>query len=180
MQGLKTTLISHFLVFTQPGPKAPLFSQIGEMKILRLAERKEVIPTLTDWYLSEWEPYYGVHGPGNAQADLESRCNHEGMPIGLVAIEGDQVCGTIALDLDAATNLSPSMVGLLIGRAYRRRGIGTALIQSAEDLARSLGYRRVYMSTTILGNLLQRMGWNKFREVEFLNGERGLIYVRDI
>ncbi len=159
---------------------ATLFSSFAEMKIELLADHREVIPFLTDWYLLEWEPYYGIHGPGNAQGDLELRCNHEEIPIGLVAIEGDQVCGTISLDLDTATNLTPSMVGLLIGRDYRRRGIGTALLKSAEELARSLGYRRVYMSTTVLGNLLQRMGWHKLREVEFLNGERGLIYAHDI
>ena len=59
------------------------------MKIKPLADHKEVLPILTDWYLSEWEPYYGVDGPGDAQADLESRCNYEEIPIGLVAIEGD-------------------------------------------------------------------------------------------
>jgi len=149
------------------------------MKIKLLADHKEVLPILTDWYLSEWEPYYGVDGPGDAQADLESRCNYEEIPIGLVAIEGDQVCGTVALDLDAATNLTPSVVGLLVGRAYRRRGIAAALLKSAEDLARTLGYSRVYMSTTVLGDLLERMGWHKLGEVEFLNTERGLIYVRD-
>ncbi len=149
------------------------------MKIKPLADHKEVLPILTDWYLSEWEPYYGVDGPGDAQADLESRCNYEEIPIGLVAIKGDQVCGTVALDLDAATNLTPSIVGLLVGRAYRRRGIAAALLKSAEDRARRLGYSRVYMSTTILGELLNRMGWGKLGEVEFMNNERGWIYVRD-
>jgi GNAT superfamily N-acetyltransferase len=149
------------------------------MKINLLADHKKVLPILTDWYLSEWEPYYGVDGPGDAKADLESRCNYKEIPLGLVAIEGDQVLGTVALDLDAATNLTPSVVGLLVGRAYRRRGIAAALLKSAEDLARTLGYSRVYMSTTVLDNLLERMGWKKLEEVEFLNTEPGWIYVRD-
>ena len=155
------------------------FNYIAEMKIKPLAEHNELLPILTEWYMSEWELYYGVDGPGDAQSDLESRCNYEEIPIGLVAIEGDQVCGTVALDLDAATNLTPSVVGLLVDRAYRRRGIAAALLKSAEDLAHTLGYSRVYMSTTVLGDLLERMGWHKFGEVEFLNAERGLIYVND-
>ncbi len=149
------------------------------MKISLLADHREALPILTDWYRSEWEPYYGVNGPGNAQADLESRCNYEKIPIGLVAIEDDQVCGTIALGWDAATNLTPSIIGLLIGRAHRRKGIGTALIKSAETLARQLGHKRVYMSTTVPGDLLERRGWHKLKEVVFLNGELGLIYARD-
>ena len=71
------------------------------------------------------------------------------------------------------------MVGLLVGRAHRRRGIGAALIKSAENLSRKLGCKRVYMSTTILGDLLERRGWHKLKEVAFLNGEQGLIYVLD-
>ena len=149
------------------------------MKIKPLADHNDVLPILTRWYQTEWEPYYGVDGPGDAQTDLESRCNYEEFPIGLVAIEEGEVCGTVALDLDTATNLTPSVVGLLVSRAYRRRGVAAALLKSAEDLARRLGYSRLYMSTTVLGDLLERMGWHKSGEVEFLNAQRGLIYVRN-
>lgn len=150
------------------------------MKIEPLADHHDVLPILADWYLREWEPYYGTEGPGNAQADLKSRCNYDEIPLGLVALDEGQVCGTVALDLDTATNLTPSVVGLLVDRAYRRRGIAAALVQSAEDLARTLGYSRIYMSTTVLGNLLERMGWQKLGDVEFVNSERGWIYVRDL
>ncbi len=150
------------------------------MKITLLADHKEVLPILTAWFLKEWEPYYGVDGPGDAQADLKARCNNEEIPIALVAIEGDQICGTIALDLDVTTNLTPSVVGLLVDHAYRKRGIGAALIKSAEEHARMLGYCRIYMSTAVLGDLLERMGWRKLREVQFLNAEWGLIYERDL
>ena len=150
------------------------------MNITPLADHTEVIPILTDWYQSEWEPYYGVHGPGDAQADLRSRCQDEGIPMALVAMEGEHVCGTVALDLDAATNLTPSVVGLLVGPAYRRRGIAAALLQAAVDQAHALGCHRVYMSTTVLGNLLERLGWQKLGEVTFLNEERGSIYEHDL
>lgn len=135
---------------------------------------------LADWYRLEWERYYGEHGPGDAEADLESRCNRDVLPVGLVAMEGDRVFGTAALDLDAATNLSPSVVGLLVNRDQRRRGVATTLLQSAERLAGELGYDRVYVSTTILGELLTRLGWQRSGEVEFINDERGSIYVREL
>ncbi len=151
-----------------------------EMNIELLADHAEVIPALTDWYLSEWEPYYGANGPGDARFDLESRCNREEIPIGLVALEGNQVCGTAALDLDAATNLSPSVVGLLVAPDHRKRGIATALLDAAENLARQLGYSRLYISTTVLGTLLERMGWHTLGEVEFLNAEQGSIYTRSL
>ena len=76
------------------------------MVIELISDHLEVIPTLTEWYQSEWQPYYGEDGPGDARADLESRCNRKELPIGLVAIEHNQVLGTAALDLDVTTNLT--------------------------------------------------------------------------
>ena len=139
-----------------------------------------VIPTLVEWYRSEWEPFYGIDGPGDARADLESRCNRDKLPVGLVAIEDDQVLGTAALDLDVTTNLTPSIVGVLVGTAYRRRGIATALLSAAEELAHELGHRRLYVSTTVLGELLNRLGWKAMGNVQFLNAEQGSVYVRDL
>lgn len=67
------------------------------MDIELLANHAESIPTLADWYVSEWEPYYGVSGHGDARADLESRCNRDEIPIGFVVIEGGEIYGTAAL-----------------------------------------------------------------------------------
>ena len=147
------------------------------MKIEWLADHPETITVLADWYQAEWEPYYGAHGPGDARADLESRCNRDELPIGLIAIEGGRVCGTVALDLDVATNLAPSVVGLLVGVQHRRRGVAAKLLKSAEKLARDLGYDRLYVSTAVLKDFLERSGWETLGDIEFLNAQRGSIYV---
>ena len=95
-------------------------------------------------------------------------------------MEGGDVCGTAALDLDPATNLTPSVVGLLVRRNRRRRGIATALLECAEGHARRLGFDHLYTSTAVLGHLLLRIGWQPFGEVEFLNNEKGSIYARKL
>ena len=161
-------------------PNVVVWQNARNMVIELLSEHIGVIPTLSEWYQSTWEPYYGINGPGDARADLESRCNHDQLPIGLVAIEDNQVLGTAALALDVTTNLTPSIVGLLVGTAYGRRGIATALLGTAEELAGQLGYRRLYVSTTVLGDLLNRFGWKAMGEVQFLNAEQGSVYVRDL
>ena len=120
-----------------------------EMKIELLNDHSESIPMLADWYVSEWEPYYGVHGPGDAQSDLESRSNRDEIPIGFVAIEGDEICGIAALDLDEATDLTPSVVGLLVEPSRRGRGVATALLESAEFHAKRLGCSRLYISNDV-------------------------------
>ena len=146
------------------------------MNIALLADHIEVLPTLADWYRKEWGPYYGVDGPGDALADLESRCNRDALPVGLVAIEGNQVQGVAALDLDHATNLTPSVVGLLVGVNYRGQGVAAGLLESATNLADTLGFGRLYIGTTILGDHLLRMGWRYAGPVRFLNGKQGSIF----
>ncbi len=150
------------------------------MLIEPICDHCEAISTLALWYEAEWQPYYGVDGPGDARADLEARCNRYQIPIGLVAVEDDRILGTVALDLDVTTNLTPSVVGLLVGRDYRRRGIATSLLGAAESCARQLGYSQLCMSTSVLGDMLQRTGWKVLGEVRFLNAEQGTVLVRDL
>lgn len=105
------------------------------MIIEPLCDHSSDIPILTEWYRLKWEPYYGAGGPGNAESDLVSRCNRDKIPYGFVAIHNDRLVGTAALDVDVSTNLTPSVVGLLVGPEYRHRGIATALLEAAVDRA---------------------------------------------
>jgi len=150
-----------------------------EPSIELLADRADVIDRLVRWYEREWEPYYGERGPGDARADLASRCNRRRLPVGFVAVDDERILGTAALDNDVATGKAPSVVGLLVAPEHRRRGIASALLEFAEGLAHDLGYDELFMSTTILGELLQRRGWQEGGAVEFLNAERGKVYVRN-
>ena len=156
------------------------FPRSLKMEIALLADHTKVIPILADWYVREWEPYYGANGPGDARTDLESRCNKNAIPIGLVALNDDEVQGVVALDLDVATSLTPSVVGLLVAGKYRGQRVATRLLESAKRLARRLGYTRVYISTTVLGEHLLRNGWRLHGDARFLNDEQGSIYVCDL
>ncbi|MEO1245133.1 MAG: GNAT family N-acetyltransferase [Pseudomonadota bacterium] len=150
------------------------------MNIELLADHTESITTLADWYVREWGPYYGVEGPGDARADLESCCNTNTIPICMVAIDGSQLLGVVALDVDVATMLTPSVVGLLVAGEFRGQGVASRLLESAVSLAEELGYPRVYISTSVLDKHLLHSGWRLFGEVRFLNDQQGSTYVRDL
>ena len=150
------------------------------MDIEFLAEHPESIPLLVDLYETEWAPYYGADGPGDALADLTARCNRDEIPAGIVAVENGEIVGTAALDTDVATGLTPSVVGLLVRPSHRRRGVATALLQGAESLAGTLGLGHIFVSTADLGDLLVRMGWRFHDEARFHDQQSGAIYVKDL
>jgi GNAT superfamily N-acetyltransferase len=146
------------------------------VRIALLADHTGAIDTLAAWYEHEWGPYYGAQGPGDAAADLASRCSRDRLPAGLVAIDDDKIVGTAAVGRDAASGIAPAVVGLLVVPEYRRKGVAGALLDAAGRLAKDLGCDALFMSTSILGELLQRKGWREKGDVEFMNSERGKVY----
>ena len=97
-----------------------------------------------------------------------------------MAKENNQLLGVAALDLDAATRLTPSVVGLLVADEFRGRGVASRLLIAATRFAEGLGYRHVYISTATLGDHLLRIGWRRMGDAHFLNDEHGSIYVFDL
>ncbi len=153
---------------------------IPDMRIELLARHRETLPTLIQWYQCQWEPFYGPGGKGNAKHDLESRCNMDRLPLGLIAFKGDIPVGTAALAQDPSTMLTPSVVGLFVAPAFRRQGIGAALILETARLAKRLNYNRLYLSTMVLDSFLLRNGWRKIDTVHFLNDQSGSVYMCEI
>jgi GNAT superfamily N-acetyltransferase len=74
----------------------------------------------------------------------------------------------------------PAVVGLLVLPEFRRQGVAGALLDAAGQLANELGYDELFISTSILGEFLQRKGWREKGDVDFMNGERGKVYVRSL
>ncbi len=134
------------------------------LRILHLAEVPEAIPVLTEWFLTEWGPYYGPNGPGNAEADLRTCLNRDRMPLAHVALDGDgAVLGTAALkpcSMASHVHLGPWLAALLVLPAARRCGVGAALVATIEDAARALGCEMIYCGTDgAIAGLLQSRGW---------------------
>jgi GNAT superfamily N-acetyltransferase len=121
-----------------------------DLRIELLADHPEVIPVLKSWFEREWAPYYGPDGSGDAERDLRESCNRDELPIALVALWGDQVCGTAAVKTESVTtrtHLTPWLAALLVGAGYRRRGVGEQLIAAVEERARRLGFAYLYVGS---------------------------------
>ncbi|MGJ3260612.1 MAG: IS66-like element accessory protein TnpA [Rhodospirillales bacterium] len=109
--------------------------------------------------------YYGKDGPGDACKDLASRCNRNSIPLGLLALDGNVLSGTVAIDLDPVTSQTPSVVGLLVRADRRNSGVATALLRAAEAHAKQLGFRHLFLNTSVLSDFLIRSGWRQGRTV---------------
>ena len=133
---------------------------------------------LKEWFETEWESYYGPVGPGDAQRDLVAYANRGELPIGVVAFYEDELCGVAALTSASMTthaHLGPWVAAGLVSPSYRRRGIGTAMVRTLEEVAKHIGYARIYCGTSTAGHLLERRGWQLMAHV-IDNGEDVSIY----
>ncbi len=123
---------------------------MDNLKIELLADHPEALPMLKDLFESEWEPYYGAEGPGNAETDIKNSANRTELPIAVVALVDGNVCGTAALKMESVTSYPdyfPWLAGLLVAPEYRRQGIGEQLISKIENLAKQLGYKEIFVGT---------------------------------
>ena len=121
-----------------------------KLNIEFLADHPEAIPILKELFETEWEPYYGPKGPGDAKSDIIKSSNRHELPIALVGIIDGKICGTAALKMESVTtypDFYPWLAALLVVPDYRNTGIGEKLIASIEALAKRLGYIKIYVGT---------------------------------
>lgn len=86
-----------------------------------------------------------------------------GMRILLVAEDDAGVCGTVQVLLDMPENQPHrgDVLKMLVHRRARRRGVGEALMRSAEDAARAAGKTLLVLDTASADaeRLYERLGW---------------------
>jgi GNAT superfamily N-acetyltransferase len=122
---------------------------------------------LASWFEREWAAYYRPGG-ANAEADLLAYCNVRNLPIGIVALHEQELCGAAALKaepLPELPHLTPWAGAGLVPPSLRRQGIGAKLVGGLEALASELGFKRIYCATGTSANLLERRAWSFLERV---------------
>ena len=84
----------------------------------------------------------------------------------LIAEDANGICATVHLVLDLPENQPhrADLTKMLVHRRARRRGIATALMRAAEDLARDCGKTLLVLDTVTGGDaerLYERLGWDR-------------------
>jgi GNAT superfamily N-acetyltransferase len=94
----------------------------------------------------------------------------EGRRALLVAEDAYGVCGTVQLVLDLPENQPhrADLVKMLVGRRMRKRGLGAALLRSAERMALECGRTLLVLDAVTNGDaarMYQRHGWTRVGDI---------------
>ncbi len=103
-----------------------------------LADHPELVHTLAEWFRIQWAVYYGHQTFEEVVVELTEGASREQIPIRLVALEDGKLAGTIILRYLADPSepaYSPGPGGLLVHPDFRRRGIGSHLVEAGTRLA---------------------------------------------
>lgn len=133
------------------------------MDITYLADYKEVIPILAQWFYQEWAYLHPDRTLDDMERLIAERANINKIPVALVAFMDDELLGTVCLkthDMDTHPQLSPWLAGLYVSKPRRRQGIGTALVSAIEKKAYELGVGNLYLYTPKSEGFYLRLGWN--------------------
>lgn len=140
------------------------------MDIAHLADRRDVIPTLAQWFYQEWAYLHPDRTLEDVERLIGERTNTTKIPVALVAFEGGELLGTVCLkvhDMDTRLDLTPWLAGLYVAAAWRRKGIGTVLVSAIEKKAHELQVEKLYLYTPESEGFYSRLGWHLNKRTEY-------------
>ncbi len=141
------------------------------MRIDYLANHVELIPQLAELLFQEWrdlnDPSDTVELRAKRIADC---CGRRSIPMGLVAVEGRQLCGSaflIAHDMKDRLELTPWLAGVFVLPEMRRCGMGTALVSRVIEEASMMKVGALYLYTSTAAALYARLGWEEIERRQY-------------
>ncbi|MDF1761425.1 MAG: GNAT family N-acetyltransferase [Coxiellaceae bacterium] len=142
------------------------------MNIDFLANKKEYISEIFEWYKQEWGYLNPCRTDTQLLEKISSRLNSKKAPCILVGSSGEEIVGTVTLCLDEVEELPqtfPWLSSLYVSEKHRRQGFGELLVHACIQEARNLGYKEIYLLTDKeeLVNWYKEMGWKHYRFVYY-------------
>lgn len=127
-----------------------------------LADQPQHLPVVAAWVYDQWHR----HRPGETletTAEMfRAALQRDAIPLTLLALDGDVPVGTASLfadDMETRPELTPWLASVYVAPERRGAGIGPRLVRAAEDVARQLGVKQLYLFTPDRERFYARLGW---------------------
>ncbi len=157
----------------------------SNVDIQHLTDHQDVVPILATWIYDEWSNLYPEMTLQHIVSFLRERGNKGKLPLTLVAFEAGEPVGTVSLkmfDMETRSDLSHWLTSLYVAKPWRRRGIGSNLVETAEKKAAELGIGKLFLFTTdvaLPGQFYSKLGWvvkekTLYRTIPVIIMEKGL------
>ena len=140
------------------------------MDIVYLADHPRHVATLAGWFAAQWPDYYAGRGPSEVVDQFEARLRRDGIPLALLALDGDEPVGTISLmttSIPTHAHLAPWVGGLFVRADRRGRGLGMSLVRRAVEEARGLGVAQLYVAMHAAAERYEADGWDVHERTRF-------------
>jgi len=132
------------------------------MRIELLADYEQYVPVIAGWIFGEW----GYLSPEKSQeqhaAQVHANATKQAIPRTFIALDEEKPVGVASLvdsDLETHTHLRPWLANLYVPPSFRKRGIGTNLVNRVVDETRKLGYPTLFLWTPDKEAYYYQRGW---------------------
>jgi L-amino acid N-acyltransferase YncA len=141
-----------------------------DVEIKDLLDAREAVPCVVAWIDSEWA---SLSGRSRKETHDRFAVNIERarLPITLVAVAKDTGCVGVASlrerdSIDWLPGASPWICNVYVSKNARGFGIAGQLCRALEREARRLGFKSVFLATSISDSLYHRLGYEEVGRVE--------------
>ncbi len=149
---------------------------LNGLSVHLLADHPELVAAVGEMRWREWG-----HAPEPEElewwVDVTAReAGREGLPVTWVAID-DRGCavgavGLAQFDLEERSDRSPWLIGMIVSRPLRGKGIGGTLVERLTAYARDRGYADVWVATGGKAiDFYKKHGWHLFEVLDQSSGE---------
>lgn len=142
-----------------------------------LADYPDTVSTLAKWFRAQWPDYFADMTLAEMEQDFLEDASYDRLPLRLVAFAAGELAGTVVLrepGNEAIAEFQPELGGLFVVATCRGQGIGTELVRAGMNLARDLGYARVFATTVTAVGILESLGWEFIKTVRYEDGPQRL------
>ncbi len=136
-----------------------------------LAKHPQHIKQLAEWYFEEWGEYVENSTEFAFQEKLKAYLNIDGIPLIILAVEGDTLVGAVQIKYREMTIYPDKeywLGGVYVNPDYRGQHIASQLVQNAEKRAIELKINLLHLQTESLnGGLYAKLGWEIETQVNY-------------